>query len=272
MCKSSTLGFVLGFAIIFRLEKPSWRLGAIILVMTVGVIMMVAGETAFNTLGFILLMMASFFSGLRWSLTQMLLRRNPATSNPFSSLFFLTPIMFFVLLFIAIPVEGIASLKAGLDDLARDRGHAMGIAIILFPGVLAFLMTSSEFALLKRTSVVTLSVCGIFKEALTIAAAGIIFGDPLSPINISGLFVTVAAIAAYNIIRLKKMKRKADRQAQETTEEHAPLYVAEEPSRRMSTGDMIRQSLHLPQPTHSRPPLTDKMTKTLPLKRRENLD
>lgn len=34
---------------------------------------------------------------------------------------------------------------------------------ILIGGVLAFVMISSEFFLIKRTSVVTLSVCGIFK-------------------------------------------------------------------------------------------------------------
>jgi hypothetical protein len=48
MCKSSALGFVLIFAFLFRLEKPSWRLVFIISIMTVGVVMMVAGETAFH--------------------------------------------------------------------------------------------------------------------------------------------------------------------------------------------------------------------------------
>lgn len=91
MCKSSVLGFVLVFAFIFRLEKPTWKLCAIITVMTIGVIMMVAGETSFNILGFILVMSAAASSGFRWSLTQILLLRNPATSNPFASIFFLAP-------------------------------------------------------------------------------------------------------------------------------------------------------------------------------------
>lgn len=175
--------------------------------MTVGVIMMVAGETAFDTLGFVLLMLASFFSGLRWSLTQILLRRTPATSNPFSTLFFLTPVMFVVLLILAVPAEGLGALKTGLDHLAESKGIALGIGIVSFPGVIAFCMTSAEFALLKRTSVVTLSVSGIFKEVLTIMAAGFIFGDELTPINISGLVITIIAIAIYNYTRLTKMRR-----------------------------------------------------------------
>lgn len=209
MCKSSSLAFVLLFAFLFRLETPSLKLILIIATMTVGVIMMVAGETAFNALGFVLIISSAFSSGFRWALTQILLLRNPATSNPFSSIFFLAPIMFLTLTIIAIPVEGFVPLAKGLRVLTVEKGVVEGIGILLFPGVLAFLMTSSEFALLKRTSVVTLSICGIFKEVVTISAAGIVFHDPLTPINVSGLMVTIASIGAYNYIKITKMRRDA---------------------------------------------------------------
>ena len=210
MCKSSALAFILLFAFIFRLEQPSWKLVLIIAIMTVGVIMMVADETAFNTLGFVLVISAAFFSGFRWALTQILLLRNPATSNPFSSILFLAPVMFVVLFVMAVPVEGFGPLAAGLGALAEKEGAIKGVGTLLFPGVLAFLMTASEFALLKRTSVVTLSICGIFKEVVTISASGIVFHDPLTPINISGLLITIASIASYNYIKLTKMKKVAE--------------------------------------------------------------
>jgi solute carrier family 35 protein C2 len=219
MCKSSVLAFVLLFAFIFRLEKPSWRLGGIITLMSIGVVMMVAGETAFNALGFILVMTASFCSGFRWSLTQILLLRNPATSNPFSSIFFLTPVMFFALFLLALPIEGPSAVLEGLHTLAKTKGIFLGTLIMLFPGFLAFMMVAAEFALLKRTSVVTLSVCGIFKEVLTISAAGAVFGDELSPINVSGLVVTIASIAAYNYLKYLKMRSDAQKQAHELLEE-----------------------------------------------------
>ncbi|MCJ1436884.1 Triose-phosphate Transporter [Xylographa pallens] len=209
MCKSSALAFVLLFAFVFRLETPSIKLILIIATMTIGVVMMVAGETAFNVLGFVLIISSAFFSGFRWALTQILLLRNPATSNPFSSIFFLAPIMFISLAVLAIPIEGFGALKEGLDILTEAKGTFVGIALLLFPGVLAFCMTSSEFALLQRTSVVTLSICGIFKEVVTISAAGIVFHDPLTPINVSGLLVTIASIAAYNYIKITKMRKEA---------------------------------------------------------------
>ncbi|KAI9838509.1 MAG: Triose-phosphate Transporter [Sclerophora amabilis] len=209
MCKSSALAFVLLFAFLFRLETPSLKLVLIIFTMTVGVVMMVAGETAFNAIGFILVISSAFFSGFRWALTQILLLRNPATSNPFSSIFFLAPIMFLSLIVIALPVERPGPLATGLSTLFESKGVSQSILILLFPGVLAFLMTSSEFALLQRTSVVTLSICGIFKEVVTISAAGIVFHDPLTPINVSGLLITIASIAAYNYIKISKMRKDA---------------------------------------------------------------
>lgn len=209
MCKSSSLAFVLTFAFLFRLETPSWRLVAIIATMTVGVVMMVFGEVEFSTIGFILVISAAFFSGFRWGLTQILLLRNPATSNPFSSIFYLAPVMFLTLLTIAIPVETFPSLITGIRDLISEKGPLLGPALLLFPGIIAFCMTASEFALLQRTSVVTLSIAGIFKEVVTISAAGLLFHDKLTVINFAGLFVTIGAIAAYNWVKIRKMRENA---------------------------------------------------------------
>jgi hypothetical protein len=64
-------------------------------------------------------------------------------------------------------------------------------------------------SLLQRTSVVTLSICGIFKEVITISAAAVVFHDPLTPVNLSGLLITIASIAAYNYIKIKKMREEA---------------------------------------------------------------
>ncbi|KAL4877586.1 triose-phosphate transporter family-domain-containing protein [Aspergillus karnatakaensis] len=209
MCKSSALAFVLLFAFVFRLETLSVKLIAIIATMTVGVVMMVAGETAFNAVGFVLIIASAFFSGFRWGLTQILLLRHPATANPFSTLFFLTPVMFISLIVIALAVEGPSEIIVGLTALADAHGFWPGILLLIFPGILAFCMISSEFALLQRSSVVTLSICGIFKEVVTITAAGVIFHDKLTPVNVTGLVVTIGSIATYNYMKISKMRAEA---------------------------------------------------------------
>lgn len=187
----------------------SLKLVLIIATMTVGVVMMVAGETAFNAIGFALIIASAFFSGFRWGLTQILLLRHPATSNPFATLFLLTPIMFVSLVIISSFVEGPASIIQGLKALTQATGLFSTIGLLIFPGVLAFCMIASEFALLKRSSVVTLSICGIFKEVVTISAAGAIFDDSLTTVNLAGLAVTITSIASYNYMKIARMRREA---------------------------------------------------------------
>lgn len=213
MCKSSALAFVLLFAFIFKLETPSVRLVVIIAAMTLGVVLMVFGEVNFDLLGFLLIISSSFFSGFRWAVTQILLLRHPATSNPFASIFFLAPIMFVSLLILAVPVETFGALGTGLGALMAEKGMFVGPLLLLFPGMLAFCMTCAEYALLQRTSVVTLSICGIFKEVVTITAAEIVYHDPLTSINLGGLVVTICSIAAYNYTKVNKMRQEARERA-----------------------------------------------------------
>lgn len=244
MCKSSALIFVLLFAFLFRLETISFKLIIVIAAMTLGVVMMVAAEADFNAIGFGLVIASAFFSGFRWGLTQILLLRHPATANPFSTLFFLTPIMFVTLILISLGVEGPANIFEGFKSLAHD-GALKGVMILVFPGSLAFCMIASEFALLQRSSVVTLSICGIFKEVVTIGAGGIVYHDQLTPINISGLLVTIASIASYNYMKITKMRREArmdvaDTNNQSDTESDDDVTTATSPAVPDSAGRRSR--------------------------------
>ncbi|RUP45224.1 hypothetical protein BC936DRAFT_148460 [Jimgerdemannia flammicorona] len=95
MVKSSTPIWVLVFAFAFGLERPRLQLIFIIVVMVAGVILTVAGETAFNLTGFVLVLIAAVVSGLRWSLTQILLQADSlGMDNPVATLYYLSPIMF----------------------------------------------------------------------------------------------------------------------------------------------------------------------------------
>lgn len=83
------------------------------------------------------------------------------------------------------------------------------MGVILAGGSLAFCMIMSEFFLIKRTSVVTLSVCGIFKEVATIFISSLVFGDILTIINIIGLCITLFGIGLYNWLKFKVITAKA---------------------------------------------------------------
>lgn len=117
--------------------------------------------------------------------------------------------MFVTLFVIAMFSETPSAVIVGLQLLAHQLGTAKAVLLMFVPGILAFCMIASEFTLLQRTNVVTLSICGIFKEVVTIAAAGIVFHDELSVINVSGLLVTIVSIAYYNYMKITKMRTEA---------------------------------------------------------------
>jgi solute carrier family 35, member C2 len=246
--------------------------------MTLGVIMMVASETAFNTLGFVLVMLASCSSGFRWSLTQILLLRHPATSNPFSTIMCLAPVIFASLVLIAIPVEGFSHLLIGFYDLMAQRGNIMAVLILLFPGLLAFLMMASEYALLKRTSVVTLSICGIFKEVAMVIAASLVFDDKLTPINVSGLIITICSIGAYNYIKLRRMQEEARIKAHLENEDYSPILATDpdqlndEAEQATSSSRLMGTTVGIPSGSSSQPATLDSPAKVSPVKRPEDLD
>eukprot|EP00884_Botryococcus_braunii_P017264 jgi/Botrbrau1/4220/Bobra.0044s0018.7 len=74
MCKSTTPIFLLVFAFLWGIERPSWSLAGVVAVISLGLTLLVAGETQFNMVGFVLVMLASMLSGLRWTITQVLLQ------------------------------------------------------------------------------------------------------------------------------------------------------------------------------------------------------
>ncbi|ORZ27619.1 triose-phosphate transporter family-domain-containing protein [Lobosporangium transversale] len=221
MCKSSSLAFVLLFAFLFKLERPTWTLAGVITVICVGLFLMVMSEVDFVLIGFIQVMLASVLGGLRWSLTQMLLERSDTKSgslaNPISTIFFLSPIMGVCLFIVAGIFEGYGVIFGSVFFSAPLIAlETMGL--LLLGGLFAFMMVLAEFNLIARTSVVTLSVLGIVKEVMTILISALVFRDQLTLVNILGLFITLTGIGFYHFMKMREMKAKARRQAKEISD------------------------------------------------------
>lgn len=70
MCKSVTPVFLLSFAFMFGLEKPSYQLVFIVFVISSGLALTVYGETMFDARGFAAVTCAAVMSGLRWTMVQ----------------------------------------------------------------------------------------------------------------------------------------------------------------------------------------------------------
>jgi solute carrier family 35 protein C2 len=135
---------VLVFAFLFRLETFSWRLVAVILLIFLGVLLMVATEAEFVLQGLILVLSASALGGLRWSLTQVLLKnKKMGFDNPAATIFWLAPSMGISLAIVSVAIEKWSSLFR--SDFFRGSQTLQTAFFVSAPGVIAFCMVLSEF-------------------------------------------------------------------------------------------------------------------------------
>ncbi|KAF7982004.1 hypothetical protein HWV62_30851 [Athelia sp. TMB] len=204
MCKSSSLIFVLGFAFLLRLETFSYRLVGVIFLIFSGVVLMVATETHFVLSGLILVLSASALGGLRWSLSQILLKdKKMGMDNPAATIFWLAPVMGVTLAIISLFIDG--WMDVFRSDFFADFWKAMNTMLFLLaPGVVAFCMLMSEFYIVQRAGVVPMSIAGIAKEVTTITISAWFFGDELTPLNITGVAITTCGIALYTYHKYEK--------------------------------------------------------------------
>ncbi|KAF3324513.1 putative sugar phosphate/phosphate translocator [Carex littledalei] len=208
MCKSAGPIFILLFAFAFRLEKPSFKILGIMFVISVGVLLSVAKATEFNLWGFILIMLAAALSGFRWAVTQILLQVH------FVQLFFL----FFLMHYSVSPVMAIvtAILSLAIDPWSEfsksiffnnPRHIIRSCILLLFGGAMAFLMVLTEYVLVSDTSAVTVTVIGIFKDAVTILVAVLFFNDPFTWLKGIGLLIITSGVGLFNWYKYQKVKK-----------------------------------------------------------------
>ncbi|KAF7362112.1 TPT domain-containing protein [Mycena venus] len=203
MTKSSSLIFVLLFAFLFRLEKFSLRLIGVIFLIFSGVLLMVATETHFILGGFLLVLSASALGGFRWALTQLLLKnKKMGMDNPAATIYWLAPIMGITLGTISLIMDDWFALFSSRFFLGWKT--AQTIFFLTMPGIVAFCMVLSEFTIIQRAGVVPMSIAGIAKEVTTISISAAIFGDNLTPLNITGVAITVCGIALFTYHKYRK--------------------------------------------------------------------
>lgn len=59
------------------------------------------------------------------------------------------------------------------------------------------IVITMRFSILQRVGAVPMSIAGIAKEVATISASALLFGDELTPLNITGVAVTSCGKSAH---------------------------------------------------------------------------
>eukprot|EP00775_Hariotina_reticulata_P003160 gene3160-3438_t len=239
MCKSTTPIFLLAFAFLWRLESPSWALAGVVAVIVSGLVLLVQGETKFNMTGFLLVMSASCMSGLRFTLTQVLLHGKHGTSDhggrgegqqvkaagvgwvgagpapfggPLEVLEVLTPVMSVTMLLLSLVSEQLW-LTLPASYYFNSMEHTLITIALIFAGaIIAFLMVWTEYQVIKETSALTFMIAGTVKEVVTVIASILVFHDDFGIINGIGLLVVIIGVLLFNYYKLYKLKQALKQQ------------------------------------------------------------
>nr|CAD7409861.1 unnamed protein product [Timema poppensis] len=240
MTKSTSIVFILGFALFFKLEKKSWSLVMIVLMIAVGLFLFTYESTQFDVGGFLLILTASFMSGLRWTLAQLLMQKSKmGLENPIDMVYHVQPWMVIAILPFAVAFEGTvlgllyskriktvswhniqspavnSSLRKGPRVFTtcktycfENLSHTSVRALTVCAGaLLAFAMEVSEYLVVTRTSSLTLSVACIFKEVFTLVLAVEWTGDKISVVNLIGLLVCLGGIIVHVVQKLTRTNK-----------------------------------------------------------------
>ncbi|XP_061908602.1 solute carrier family 35 member C2 isoform X2 [Entelurus aequoreus] len=210
MTKSSAVLFILFFSLLFKLEEPNPFLVLVVLLIASGLFMFTFQSTQFNLEGFVLVLLASFIGGIRWTLTQVLMQKAElGLQNPVDAMYHLQPLMFLGLFPLFLVNEGLSlSTSDKLFRVTELSPLLYSVLSLSMGGVLAFGLGFSEFLLVSRTSSLTLSISGIFKEVCTLLLAAWLMGDKMSALNWLGFVMCVCGIALHVGLKTYYSKNK----------------------------------------------------------------
>jgi len=197
--KSTSIVFILMWAILLKLEQKHWSLVVIVLMISTGLAMFTYKSTDFVFIGFMMVLSASFLSGIRWTLSQLIMQRAQYNlNNPIDMVYHVQPTMLLALLPFAIGFEGTrVATSISLMRFASLSSFIQTVSLVAVGGFIAFLMECAEFLLVSYTSGLTLSVAGIVKEILSLTLAVIFQSSDISLINVLGLVICMTGITLH---------------------------------------------------------------------------
>merc|ERR1719351_137246 len=197
--KSTSIVFILMWAILLKLEQKHWSLVVIVLMISTGLAMFTYKSTDFVFIGFMMVLSASFLSGIRWTLSQLIMQRAQYNlNNPIDMVYHVQPTMLLALLPFAIGFEGTrVATSISLMRFSSLSSFIQTVSLVAVGGFIAFLMECAEFLLVSYTSGLTLSVAGIVKEILSLTLAVIFQSSDISLINVLGLVICMTGITLH---------------------------------------------------------------------------
>ncbi|KAL9710267.1 hypothetical protein Ac2012v2_006563 [Leucoagaricus gongylophorus] len=170
----------------FRLDDPNKKLAVIVLMISSGVALASHGELRFNLIGFVTQAAAVAFEASRLVMIQVLLHN--LKMDPLVSLHYYAPVCAAINLILLPFTEGLAPLY----ELPK-----LGATVLLSNASVAFLLNVAAVFLVGVGSGLVLTLAGVLKDILLITGSVLIFGYPITPLQVFGYSVALAGLVLF---------------------------------------------------------------------------
>ncbi|CAI2304536.1 unnamed protein product [Caenorhabditis sp. 36 PRJEB53466] len=229
MAKSSSILFIVAFALLLRLERWRNSLGFETGLIAAGLFLFTWKSSQLDLTGLLLVELAAACTGVRWTVSQMVMQRDDsAVRHPLDMVAHVQPWMM-------IPIVPMIWLFEGAEINWQSVFSFQGVydpwtvlGLIAGGGLLAFCMEMSEYLLLVNTSGITLNIFGIVKEVATLLLAHLINQDTLSEVNICGLILCLAGMLLHG---MNKRRQRAPRAV------HHPQSIKSDDARKLLSSE-----------------------------------
>ncbi|CAG0913709.1 unnamed protein product [Notodromas monacha] len=223
MTKSTSIVFILIFSVCLGLEKPKSSLGIIVACISVGLVLFNYESTQFHAFGFMLVLSASFLSGVRWSYAQLVMQSKSSLDNPVDMVYHVQPWMLLALLPFSAIVEGRALVTSSQGFAANPSVGLGTLGSVVIGAFVAFAMELSEYLLVARTSSLTLSIAGVWKEILTLVLDFRINKSKFSLLNLLGLVIVFTGIIVHLIVKARDIDKTSVKREVSTVDDDSEI-------------------------------------------------
>ena len=197
MCKAFTPMVALAAGIHMGVEKPTLQAGAIAAIFSASVAISAVGELRFELVGFIFQMLAVASEASRLIAMQYLLQVHLSEKpSPLVSLSLFTPVSFCFLIPLSVWFE-----RDALQDLFLNSSVAY---LIVLNVSVALLLNVGVVLLIGRSSGLAFVFAGIIKDVMLVSLSVLLFGSPVTYIQVFGYFCCLFGLNMNTIYREAK--------------------------------------------------------------------
>ncbi|CAK7274656.1 hypothetical protein SEPCBS57363_006275 [Sporothrix epigloea] len=172
-------------------SQPSLKVFLNVMVIVFGVVLASLGEIRFVMTGFLYQLGGIVFEAMRLTMVQRLLSSADFKMDPLVSLYYFAPVCATMNLIVALLWE--------VPKVTMADFNNVGYTMFILNGLCAFLLNVSVVFLIGKTSVLVLTLCGVLKDILLVAASMLIWGTPVTGLQFFGYGIALCGMVYFKL-------------------------------------------------------------------------